>query len=592
MGPALTRAALEALVERIKSERPTLPVTNQELSALTLAVPLGSHHSPDEILQAVVDGTQIPIKVILQADPDLSGNPAFAKFDWAGARADANLGVLYDHAESLWDDCLWNGYRIERTEEGLGFKPRDMIWPALEAASEMRRLNLGQEFAMRAMHQIETEFDLDDPKVRRSLAPFSVKAVVKVNGRQEIQLGEACTESSIARVLVARLYASEPYYKELLTELHLALKGASVDHLLTTWAVVSSASAVLLNKIDDDERAEAEDFTAWLPKHAPTLQVEALVRACTKAAGVSREQAIALIEFLTYRGADKQELWTQPLVPVGTGTVCPFFSTTESPNLGRVIDVWLNQLQVDLGRRGPAFEAHIRGSLVEYIANSPLLKGTAMCLDTHLKFTPPGEREEEIDVVAVVGDVLLMGEAKCLLLPTEAKEFGRHREKVEDAARQIKRKAEAVERNRDAFRVRAAEVGLVLPPVFRVQPIVLLNRATHVGIPIEGVPVVDEFIMGVFFSGELTERALKVPGEAPVATKKKLLYTTTDEAAGVLPSFLAQPPQMVPLFRGVKRRLVPVPAVNERDWHGTLLTLTCVPSADFDETEDVEGAHG
>jgi LmbE family N-acetylglucosaminyl deacetylase len=103
------------------------------------------------------------------------------------------------------------------------------------------------------------------------------------------------------------------------------------------------------------------------------------------------------------------------------------------------------------------------------MAESPI-SVSCHCLSESLNFTPPGERSEEIDIVAAIGSVVLIGEAKCFLEPTEPKQFARHRDKVIDAVRQVSRKADAVGRNKEQFRTRMQQVGFSLPTEFEVQP--------------------------------------------------------------------------------------------------------------------------
>jgi len=99
---------------------------------------------------------------------------------------------------------------------------------------------------------------------------------------------------------------------------------------------------------------------AWMPEYAPTLQVGALVDALAAATGINKPEGRRIVEFFTFRGNAGQEIWAQPLVPVGPETVAPIFAAVVSPNLRRLVDVWMRQAGVDLGRRGTAFETHIR----------------------------------------------------------------------------------------------------------------------------------------------------------------------------------------------------------------------------------------
>ena len=183
----------------------------------------------------------------------------------------------------------------------------------------------------------------------------------------------------------------------------------------------------------------------------------------------------------------------------------------------------------------------------------------------------------------MVGDKVLVGEAKCFLEPTEPKQVARHRDKVVDAVAQIKRKALAVALHREEFKVRVKQVGLTLPNDFDVIPVVVLNSAFHAGIPLDDVSIVDEYILGVFFRGEFNELASHSVEGGLNTVRKRVLYTSAEEGAQVLRGFLMSPPQMRPLLEGVRKRWLPIHPVNDDDWMGLYFAVDCVPHIDMEE---------
>jgi hypothetical protein len=412
-----------------------------------------------------------------------------------------------------------------------------------------------------------------------TLVPLSATSMVKEGRHQAIRMASFDDDDrDPQRLLTMRAYASEPYYTELLAEAQPRLAGATLNNLLSAWTIVSKVSRLLREQAAEGAVSKPDDPGTWMPKYAPVLQQQALVRALCVACETSLPQSRALAEFFVFRGKADQELWAQPLVPVGEGTVVPLFAATSSPNLRRLVDVWLKQLGVDMGLRGPAFEAHVRSLLREQMRGSPLLSPVSMCLERELTFTPPGGREEEIDVVALVGDVLLIGEAKCFLEPAEAKETAMHRSKVIQAVDQVKRKASAVSLHKAEFRQRAAHFGLQVPEEFVVVPLVILNSAVHSGMPVDGVAVVDEHILGVYFRGRFVEMAVQEVSGDLNTLRERILYGNTEEGIKGLCAFLKAPAQMEPLLAGTKTRWVPIPGVSRADWIGQFLTVDCVPA--------------
>jgi hypothetical protein len=570
-----TRAEIERVAREHGEDHPGAPVMLHDIAGVKLRMPYGAEFSPDEMVQSMVDGVQVPLKRILERRPAMAGNAEFGKLNFDDLGVDFFLGSVYACLEALWDDCLWNGYVHSGSKPHLEFASDDEAWQVREVVGRARKDSLSREFAARSV-------DLQKTLPPEHLRLIDVKALLKDGRKQKLQLTPIDLESKEASwLLTMRAYASEPYYSELLHEPQAALKGATVNELMTAWSIVSKTGYLLQNALSKKVFPKPEDAKTWLPDYAPVLQMEALVGAITDACGTSRERGHALVDFLIFHGGPEQEMWAQPLLPAGESTVIPVFATTSSPNLRRLVDVWLRQLGVDLSLRGPAFEAYIRGELAHYMASSPLLAGTSKCLGQGLNFTPPDGRSEEIDLVAVVGHVVLIGEAKCFLEPTEPKEIARHRHKVLDAVAQVKRKVVAVEQNKAAFRARAAQVGLDLPEEYEVLPLVVLNAPFHAGIAVDSVPVVDEYILSVFFRGELVQIAVKEPDSDFNPIRKRVLYGSAEEGALALRAVMMAPPQMEPLLAGVRRQWVPVLPANEDDWTGAYRALDCRPYVDL-----------
>lgn len=570
-----TRAEIKKIAREHKENHPSEPVMLHDIAGVKLSMPYGTRFSPDEMVQSMVDGVQVPLKRILERGPSMAGNAEFGRLNFDDLRADFFLGSVYASLEALWDDCLWNGYVCSGSTPHLEFASDDEAWQVREVVGRTRKDSLSREFAAYSA-------DLQKTLPHEQLRLIDVKALLKNGRKQKLQLTPINLESEEASwLLTMRAYASEPYYSELLHEPQAKLKGATVNELITAWSIVSRTGYLLQDALSTKVFPKPEEAKTWLPDFAPVLQVEALVTAVTDACGTSRERSQALVVFLIFHGSPEQEMWAQPLLPASESTVIPVFATTSSPNLRRLVDVWLRQLGVDLSLRGPAFESYIRGELAHYMASSPLLARTSKCLGQGLNFTPPEGRSEEIDLVAVVGHIVLIGEAKCFLEPTEPKEIARHRHKVLDAVAQVKRKAVAVEQNKAAFRSRAAQVGLDLPEEYEVLPLVVLNAPFHAGTAVDNVPVVDEYILSVFFRGELVQVAVKEPGSDFNPIRKRVLYGSAEEGALALRAVMMAPPQMEPLLAGVSRRWVPVLPANEGDWTGAYLALDCQPNVDL-----------
>jgi DNA-binding PadR family transcriptional regulator len=578
---ARARSAMQAAAEKQMEERPGVPIMMHEVAGLKLKTDEGAEFGPEEMVQSMVDGIQVPLKRILERNPDLSGNAEFGKLNGKDLLGDFARGNLYSFVEALWDDCLWIGYVASQEQRRVTFRLPKPEWQIRAVVSRVRMGSLAREFAVHSMNIQRRPFL---QAMVQDVGLADVTSVAKVGSRQVLRLAPIDLASREGGWLLAmRGYASEPYYTELLDESQPKLKGATMNQLLSTWAIVSKSAHLLREEVEAREVKNPDDSNSWLPGFAPVLQRKALEEAVAAACATTFEQTRALVDFLVFRGAADQELWAQPLVAVSKDNVVPMFATTTSPNLHRLVDVWMWQLGVQMDIRGPAFEAYIRGHLQNDLATSPLLSKVSACHGQGVNFTPSGERTEQIDLVMVIGNQVLIGEAKCFLEPTEPRQIARHRDKVLDAAAQVKRKAVAVSSHKAEFKARAKQVGLEVPDEFDVIPLVVLNSAFHVGVPVDDVPIVDEYILGVYFRGEFNELASHSEEEGLNTVRKRVLYTSAEEGVRALRDFLLSPPQMLPLLKGIRRRWLPVHPVNAEDWMGLYFAVDCVPHLDMEE---------
>lgn len=153
-----------------------------------------------------------------------------------------------------------------------------------------------------------------------------------------------------------------------------------------------------------------------------------------------------------------------------------------------------------------------------------------------------------------------------------------HRKTVLGAAEQVDRKAQALLDNREAFVANVERFGIKLPTDFAIVRLIVVSSTTHVGIPANGVPVVDEYILEKFLVGELEDVAVK-GGDLEIHERvKRIFYTDIADAQAKASQYFAQPPQVQPLIEGLGGRVVPIHAIDEQDWEGVVLTLACVPA--------------
>jgi hypothetical protein len=233
-----------------------------------------------------------------------------------------------------------------------------------------------------------------------------------------------------------------------------------------------------------------------LIKAAFTVKVSELTDTFVTALGIDNARAKTIVSLFLCDPAQTsrlftKSLWATPLLPAPDDrchiVLAPLLMATPR----RRVEAWLERGGIsDQGRvkgRGKLYESHVRDVIGKDLAKNPRIADYA-CLATALKRTDGGE---EIDLLARIGNTVLVGDVKCLLAPAEPMERFNYLDALEDAAEQVWRKCDWIERNRSNVltklgipdEARAAEIRLV--------PIVILNQGYGFGLDLNGVAFTD-----------------------------------------------------------------------------------------------------
>jgi len=178
---------------------------------------------------------------------------------------------------------------------------------------------------------------------------------------------------------------------------------------------------------------------------------------------------------------------------------------------------------LDLNLRGPAFEDHVRNELLSDLKRSPVLNQSIVISRSISLKEADGDGSEEIDLLWRFGNTLVVGELKCSVFPSGPLEWYNLLELVEGAAIQAKRKAEFVGNNLDSLSSQVPEFKDLETDSMQVLPLVVLNRALGAGVPVNGVPVVDQVILENYISGSM-DFGVVVSEQGTVSKKKTKVF--------------------------------------------------------------------
>lgn len=543
-----------------------------QLASTQVTLADGGSYGVESVLGSMLDGIAIPIKFALTGKFN-SANDSFDNVNWSDVVLEANLGIFYDQAEGIWEDCVWNTYILAGADGKMVAVPTDADAKKGTHAAAARKIALAIEsfsYAAESIKFVEAQGLASRIK--------DVRAIVTEGDSQRIELGQGqLSRSSQAMLFALQTMACPRYYQSLIDEEQSRLAGATLSQLFDGWMVVSQAATRLwesTSQARETEHSVRSNSLSDMSQYVPFFTTDALVAAVHEGADISVERARAIVEFLTFRGSDKQEFWTQPLIPVGEAStrLYPVFGAIAvPPNLRFVLERWMAQLGIRLDERGPQFEEYLRSQLVEAVEGSPLLSQHAKVITRDYTFRCADGAFAQCDAIFCVGSSVFVVEAKCILEPTEPTSIGTHRVAIEHAVEQANTRVQLIEEHREEFIKDVEQFGWSLAPEFRVYPLVAVSTVAHVGILCDGVPVVDEFVLSKFFAGGYEYVGLDTGDFSVVQRAHHAFFSNVEEAEASAPLYFEQPPQLQQYSAALRSRAVPIHPVMEGDWSGYMI---------------------
>lgn len=513
-------------------------ISEQLIQAKVTGNIIGPDYNPDGLLTSELDGARYPLISILNAEKKNSGSKILDDLEVLRRMKLMMLfGQHYSILEDVWVDCLWNHLKIDQKNEIVVLYRNDEFIEKARAVSEFREQSLALQSVSMTLSLWKSE--LSD-EIKQNLAQrFKVK--VFGSGKNRKYRLRLCDydPNYPPETLVYRLLAQEAYFDELLKLEMPGFSNLTLEHLLSSWEILFALSESLMERFPKDDSVYS---TKKLSQFAPSVKKKDLIRIISEGLGITFELSSTIVNLFTFKPIPKCEIWTHPLIEADSKSIIPIFTAIVSSNLLRAIEYWLKTSGIDFGSKGYLFEKEVRASLNRAIVRSKTIKN-CMVRSENISFSH-NKRSEELDIVIKFGNHLLIGEAKCIIYPTDPLEYFNYFKTLNHGAEQIKRKCQFVSDNLIAF------MGLIDDKEYELEkinviPFVITNRSLGVGFNIDSVPIIDQFILNRFFGEGEWEKfvTFKHNGSRSVGEVERF-YETEEEALKNVLKYLSDPPQI------------------------------------------------
>ncbi len=554
--------AVNFQVVGIAAMRPNIPkecglIDSRQMLQAKMSLNFGPDASPDDVLCVLIDGARLPLRFDVLREPRSVGNSSetLSEKNVVGLVGSRCLtGQLYDQLETLWMVALWRGLKIKKHKEFDEILPCDDEYEVNHAISLFRRESI-QHQATSLSYGLWGKLP-DQTKRILNYWPEVVVSKKKKSTCFTVRFPSTISQHpstfAVYRMSIEQLYFSGLCNIELPNCL-----SVTINQLLRVWAALFSLTKYYAEKLEvPPEITEVREAM----RYAPEFQKYQLLNIISEAAGVDNRAAEVVLNFLTFEDTPQCDLWTHPFITVDTNRLTMLLAPPRYGNPLRCIEQWMVQGGLDLSKRGPLFEQQLQQSLSDSMSRSRHLSSGGV-LDRALKLEA-NSQIEEIDIVMWFGNLIILGEAKCVLFPAEPLEYHKYRQRVEEASDQIRRKAKFATHNLPRLLSSLGLENKVHAEKVRVVPVVILNQPYGVGFPVNDIPVVDELILCGFLRGEMDDIAIiGADGVKPLRTVQ--FYNSEDDASEKLQRYLFSPPQIERHRELVKDQHMPICSMGD-----------------------------
>jgi hypothetical protein len=493
----------------------------------------GAQYNLDDMIGSLVDGALLVFRKSFDLNLGKGEKPSLPQL-----KEFTMLGQFHTLLLSLWEDCVWRGYRCNHDGAKISVTPFHIEEAKNSAVALARYYARVTEVLMHCVG-IWKNASLD---FRARLSGQTLKVDLLGSGRTMRLIPKYSNDlfsPSPPRSKLLRICGTEVYFDSIVNIPLPKCGNITVNQLLSIWEVVFSLAKTLERNLPEETGL---DSINELDKFAPLIPKGALIELLKKCSGLSHSKCNEIIKFLTFSKSQKEEIWARPFVECDSLFLAPVLGCILYSNPLRMIEQWMKLGGLDLAARGSEYELHCRKEVGMAIKENRLLENSG-ALPHAYKFKSGKDDPGDIDIVIWIGNRIVIGEIKCNLFPAKASEKARHLEEMRSAVSQITKKhLKFAERVESIFR---DLTGYNTDGAIEIIPIVLTNVTLGVGLTIDGVPVVDLLILKKYFQDGCLDKFVVMDHQGnPESGYRLRFYDNPKEAEERLRNYLLDPPQL------------------------------------------------
>lgn len=487
----ITNRTLKILMEEMEQKLKDKPI-NLDLEFFAQKHnnnPLKIDFSSEEVVTLSVDGTFYNILSNLKDFPAPSNFLIKDEEICSSIMSENIISQIYYTYESYWNSILYEQIKFKIENKKVILKSNAEIMIPYEI-SNIRKSKVN----VHNMMNLESIFDeiLANQKIIvYTERVFQIKKISELEVRKKV-------------LITTAWYGFKDKTVNFLSK-NLPDKDFNLDDLIELFIQLTSLGYDLLQGLPKDDEIKPNDFNK-LRDFSPTVEKEILVDALIKSLDKEKEIILQMLDFLTFTGKSSKngpraDLWRKPLIRLNNEEFIFVLESIIHPIGIRCIEGWLSECGVDLQGKGVGYEKYIKGTLQLAIKENSFISDSFLMAEK--EEISVNSISEEIDLLFKIDNLIVLGEAKCVVINDSAISYWHSIEIIKKASEQAIRKIDFIKNNiKEVFKSLDWEYDEKI--IFKFQPLVIMSNFIGVGYNFFGVPVIDTLILNNYFEKNIS----------------------------------------------------------------------------------------
>lgn len=566
-----TKVSLENLKKIMKEKEST--VLDINFHAIQSANnPLGNLYTLNEISTLSVDGIFYNVLSHLKEISIKSESKTSQKDIFEIIHSENLLSQLYFSYEQYWNSILYEQitFKINNNQVYLNDNPEIMISSVI---NENRNSKLRSNHIILNHKEYKEEIK-DIAYLVYNNNKISISAFSELDSDHQLNIVH-CLTSFYLDETINFIPNTLPNF------------NFNLDEVISVFCQLSSLSYGVIRNLSSDTAIEPNTCNK-IKSFNKAFNIKKLSKILALSIGIDESKTIQIIEFLTFTSkpssGPRTDLWRSPIVKINEDQCIFVLEPLLHPVGLRCFEGWMAKANVDISQKGAPFEKYIKNQIKElleknnYIDESHFFERDTISID--------GEKEE-IDLLFKIGNLIILGEAKCIVTTDSAKSIWNTLEIIKHASEQALRKINFVSKN---FKKICSSLDWDYDENldYNFNPIVLISNGFGVGNSFFGVPIIDHTILFSYFKKDRISLISTESGEDLTYAK---LYSSSDELQKNFSYYTFKPPA-IEVYKICVKYLEPLQLISCKDNYKKLIQQTRLGISEINEKDLLEHNYG